>query len=480
MIRVYLDWNVISSLKTPGFSEVMKFITENKSALLFPYSPAHFTDLMKGFSENNTLLNKDISTLEYLSSNHFLGWDSNNHKIKPSIVNVRDYFKWEKEQGSIEELLDFRKLFDEIDDSAEEYGIPKVGNLLKSILELTPINLQANSENSRMIQKAFPELNAESNMWDIAEKIGPLAQKLVKDGSFYKSLRNDIAEYGFKLEPNSSNWNIDEVLKNINNFLSTNNVEMTYSEYIKKSFEWRKEPADQFEYYNTAYLTLDLIGYKPDKLPKSSDSMQNINADGQHSFYGAHCDFFVTMDKKLGIKSKVLYKEFDVSTKVIHINELIEHISHVLDSNENNSFGFTEEILDYCNVKNIYESIPTDDERSAIHVFKLPSYYFNFFNFVLFESYPSKGITVLTFRKAYKNFSRFVYFKEIEAVVDNVLNTFGYESEDRNSKQREFVYEKVDYNFQWSIQNGIIKLEQEEDTGRPTIIFHLYRNRNTD
>jgi hypothetical protein len=62
------------------------------------------------------------------------------------------------------------------------------------------------------------------------------------------------------------------VVKNIDAFLGSLDIKMTFLEYVKLSLKHKKEPINQFEYYTTAYLMLDMIGYKADKLP----SLQTI------------------------------------------------------------------------------------------------------------------------------------------------------------------------------------------------------------
>src|SRR5690625_5799281 len=102
---------------------------------------------------------------------------------------------------------------------------------------------------------------------------------------------------------------------------------MTYLEYMDTIVKQNYDSVIQYEYYTIAYLMLDMIGYKVDKLPKPMDNMQNIQADSEHSFYGAYCDYFVAMDKKLRIKSKVLYNEFNIPTIIIETKELISELS---------------------------------------------------------------------------------------------------------------------------------------------------------
>jgi hypothetical protein len=75
MIRIYFDWNVISNFKKPEFLEIRNFISKHKDYLQFPYSPAHFKDLMKSFSPENEFFNTDLTNLEYLSEKHLLRWD---------------------------------------------------------------------------------------------------------------------------------------------------------------------------------------------------------------------------------------------------------------------------------------------------------------------------------------------------------------------------------------------------------------------
>jgi len=53
MIRVYFDWNVFSTLKKTEYFKFKQKINDLNYVLLFPYSPAHFHDLMKSYNKNN-------------------------------------------------------------------------------------------------------------------------------------------------------------------------------------------------------------------------------------------------------------------------------------------------------------------------------------------------------------------------------------------------------------------------------------------
>ena len=219
---------------------------------------------------------------------------------------------------------------------------------------------------------------------------------------------------------------------------------------------------------------LDMIGYKSDKLPKPTDNMQNIQTDAEHSFYGAHCDYFVAIDKKLRVKSRVLYKEFNIPVKVLTPEEFLNEIKHSIH-NRPSELDFIEEIFGFCKSENIVESYPISDENDVpIHVLKLPVFYFDFFNYATHQYYEKENCIILTFKRAFKNYSRFIYYTEAERVIDNVCSFFGCEDKDKLDQMKtEFVYGDKPVKFSWQFDGGVIKLEKDEETKRPVLIYAI-------
>jgi len=470
MIRIYLDWNVISSLKKPEFKELKDFIDKHKKYLQFPYSPAHFTDLMKSYSPDNEYFNIDLETLNYLSSKHLIRWGKEG--IEALFGTPKEYFKGEKNKEDISSLLDMEKLFGEMDDSLDDLGLGKLSGLMKTLFQLQPTGIEITDENRDILTKLFPNLKPNSSMWDLMKDIGPMSQKLLQDGDYYKEFRKSIAAQGLKLESNSGNWSYDKVIGNIDEFLHKMGTGMTYLEYVESSFKTRKEPISKYEYYTTAYLLLDMIGYKIDKLPKPTDNMQNIQADGEHSFYAAYCDYFVAMDKKLRIKSRVLYNEFNVPTKILEPKDLIYELSSVIDDIKEKD-NFLSEAISFCKPEAVVEYYPSEEEDKIDTVaYKLPKYYFNFFNYMVYRNYPEQDGIVLTFKKVFKNFSSFIYYTESEVLIDTLVEYFGYDNmTELESKKKEFVYGEELITFDWSFGNGLIRLSKDEETRRPLLNY---------
>ncbi len=471
MIRVYFDWNVISNYKKEEFENFREFIIENKSVFQFPFTPAHFNDLMKSYSPDNDLFHQDLENLEYLADNHFFRW--NNKKLEILLGSPKDYFDSEKDNQDYLSQLDLDKIYDDLDEGCEDIGMGKMGSLLKSMFQAMPTGIEIKDENKEMLKKMFPNLNNNSSMWDLMKDIMPFSQKILQDRDYFKEFRKDIENHGFKLEENAGNWDVNDVIRNIDSFLQKHNPDLTFMEYVNVSFKNRKEPANDYEIYTTAYLLLDMIGYKSDSLPKPTNNMQNITTDAEHSFYSAYCDYFVVMDKKLTVKTKVLFSEFNVSTIVVTPEEFIEDVKHKIH-NYTSETPFLQEAIDFINPENLVESYKKDEETKIdTYAFKLPVFYFDFFNYVIYQRYTEQNAFTLTFRKVFKNFSRFVYITEIEQLIDTVCGFFGHEiNQEFIDKKQEFIQgQNPDNTYIWNFDNGTIKLNMETETRKPVLTY---------
>lgn len=468
MIRIYLDWNVISNYKLQEFSELRNFVSTNRDALQFPYSPAHFKDLMKSYHSENKFFEEDLNNLEYLCETHLLRWGKDG--IEVLSASPKEYFERERDGEDIFSLMDIEKVFDDLDKN--DVGIGKIGTLMKSIFQLQPTGIEITDENKEILHKMFPNLTENSSMWDLMKEIAPFSKKLLQERDYYKDFRKSIADKGFKLEANFGNWSVEDVIKNIDAFLQKQSTKLTFTEYVDTCFKNKKESINRYEYYTTAYLLLDMIGYKPDKLPKPTDNMQNIQKDAEHSFYSAHCDYFVAIDKNLRTKTEVLFKEFNIPTIVLAPEELIETLKskiHISNSN----IDFLNEAFELLKQENIVESYPkSDDDKVETYAFRLPIFYFNFFNYAIYQHYPEQNGFILTFKKVFKNYSNFIFYTETNRLVDKVCRFFGINNQEEFlEKKKDFVYGDKEVNITWQFEGGLIILELDTENHRPLLTY---------
>lgn len=471
MIRIYLDWNVYSNLKLESFSEIKTFLRENKDVLLFPYSPAHFTDLLKSQHFDSDNFRTDLETLEEFCVKHILIWEGGNGAV-PKFGTPMEYYEGEKEKEQLDSLFDIEKTINELNESCLELGLDQFGDVLKLSYQLKPSGIELTSENQDTLKKYFPSINNNSSIWDLMKDVGPFMQQLLFEGDFYKELRRDIEKQGLKVSTNSGNWLYVEVIERFNHILKSKNIDLSFFEYVRKVLEFRKDKLSFFEIFTTSYLLLDMFGYKSDKLPKKTDNMRNIQADAEHSFYAGHCDFFVTSDKRQIHKSKVLYKEFDTSTIILEPSELVNVIGPLIHRTKREDNLLTE-ILSNCIEQNLVEHHQVSSEREfESFAYKLPIQFFNYFNYVIFTDYGQHEGVAFTLRKSFNNFSRFIFYTEAEKVIDSIIEYLGYDNPtDLAKKKHEIIYGEAnsDSDLVWIFDKGMIRLGQEVDTKRPVL-----------
>lgn len=143
-------------------------------------------------------------------------------------------------------------------------------------------------------------------------------QKIVKQMTDnYGPLRDDIIKTHFKLEPKSicnfSVSQLDELIKMMG-------ISTSLKEFIEFGLQLRGDtstnPLTYIDYYTTAYMNLDLIGFFPDSMNEKGD-FSNLLNDSKHSAYGSMCKAFITNDNKCYHKSKFLFEYFKSNSKLI-------------------------------------------------------------------------------------------------------------------------------------------------------------------
>lgn len=469
MIRIYLDWDIISNLKKDEFIDIFNFIKKNKNNFLIPFSPTHFNDLMKSYRPDNELFFQDIDTLEFLSDNHLLNWE--NDRTMPLLCTPKEFFKNVKENNDPIELLDFEKLLKDLDNYFDEFDIGKVSGFIKENLMSIPTGIEINEGNEKLLQKMFPGINSQSNMWELITNMQPFLKKLLKDREYYKDYRRSLRGTGPEIDKNHGNWDESIVSEKLSSFLNQQKTDMTFHQYIKEALSHQKKPYTRKDFFTTAYLMLDMIGYKSDKLPKRTDSMQNIYNDSEHAFYSAHCDFFVAKDSKLVSKTKVLFKEFNISTTVLTPDNFITSIEPVIHKADRDDSNFVNDIANCFKCGNIVENYTENGVK--IIIAKTHQYFLNFFNYIIFHSFPSEKKICFTFKRICSNYSDFIYYTEVEKLIQRTVSFIGQGHHDVATLTNKFVHKKECECITWHFEDGKIMLNQDKEGIMPKLSLIL-------
>jgi hypothetical protein len=315
---VYIDWNSLKgikdSLKEP-FISISNLLTKYKDEIVIPYSPSHLIDLNKNYEANKEKVDSDLNFLKEISDNNiiaiYFGINETQFEQRDLIKFFHEIRKDKDEEQSVS------KIFDEINDN---FGIDIKGMFkgidIKSILPKKEDLEKSESGKEALKQyQTFFETGCFASLLDDISKMNDNFQNNPQDfNDLTKALKEDL-----KLDSNISNLELP--IQRLDSILPQTSIGKRFSELvIEDAKRYHKEPIF-FDYYLSAYNQLGLFGFRPDKLSKKNRFNNSIQ-DGFHSFYGSNAYVFITNDKVMYHRSRVLFEAFGVATKLIKTFEV--------------------------------------------------------------------------------------------------------------------------------------------------------------
>jgi len=269
---IYLDWNVMKAIKNAYKNDeeckLIKIIEHLKKEYFFIYSVAHLGDLMKGYSNKTKFfVENDLKFINCFTSN-YLGYNYM-------------YYNIEKKQ-------------------------PK---LIKGDAEFIFNEEYKNCQGVKNVQ--FPDFY----------------DKFFNDFKTYKNLR----DFQRKVVKNS-NYSKDDFFKYIKIINSEEQLKKEFYQIFKLFiFETNHnyETLNLYDKINNSYFMLDYFDSMKEKINKKS-YITNILNDAQHCYFATFARYFISEDKMVRKKSKLLYEKFDVGTSIMGIEELINKFSYVI------------------------------------------------------------------------------------------------------------------------------------------------------
>lgn len=316
MTYVYLDWNVFDRIEKKDsldkeqcdlYSQIEKMVSDKK--IICPYSNAHINDLLRGYYKNPDFIPKHLETLKRLIENLCIVQYWGNSKTTWHYRVANEFFNSALEEieiipNSYSELLHFDEtgLFDNLLDLMRSTTLPS--NFLE-IYKADPI-----------FNLIFPRTKTELNMLALCDDLLAFSNNVKKDYSLYKSLRTYFNQSKAKLK--SQQKMLKEIDKSISEFPSYLSPDDTWERYATKT-KTSENPA--FQKIIDTYCKIDFQGYKSD------ERFSNLIDDAMHVFYGAHCDYFVTIDEKCHYKAAETYHTLGILTRAMKPNEFVNFMT---------------------------------------------------------------------------------------------------------------------------------------------------------
>ena len=448
MLKIYLDWNIITHLKDEQNSDLFAFLLENKNKFIFPYSKAHIKDLLVSKDANNNYYEQDFQLLAEICEHHLLEHEHNINNPYPYKCYPKDYLEIKNAElelfSSGFSKCTFYKFLDENGLNPDYF----MSILKKEKIEPFVIPL---------INKTIGNL---ADLFSLMFEYGPTLfndKKTPKQIQSYIQTTTNDSQYRKIQGSNSTN-----IFKELDAavFPQTNK---NFVELIENPIAERSK--SNLELFTSLYLTLNLSGFFSDK----NRNLQNIYTDSEHAYYASSCDFFVSNDSRLREKTDAIYRQYNIQTKIISSDELITIMTEELTHSYDIKHMFTHDLPIYG------EPIRTEGENNVYK--QLPYRFLGIFNYCINLRIPDTNNRTGVFRIVIPPRS-FVFYTELERFFELIISIIS-EEEQKLLFKKEFVSKFLTKNkniidtatFTIDCPDYLIQLSADKETHIPLPIM---------
>jgi hypothetical protein len=421
MIKVYLDWNVMSGMKNNYFPELSNLIL-NKDKFLLVYSTSHIGDIFASIKnhseEEQRLIREDLDYITHLTDDFCLV--NNSKEVTLSKYEPGELLDDRIREASMFQNFSLDSLFSSVEENDPMFGLV---NSMKNMISSIPLDIAfketfENPESAAMLNKMFPGLKEDQTMNGFFKSFGQMFHNM-NETEDYKDLRNMVQQIGINSGHFNENKNPFEIIDNaykktgIDNF----NVDQ-YFDKTKNAPEW-------FNDITNEYVKLDMHGFKADKVKvtdKEKNTFKNTTEDASHSAFASRCEFYITNDDKNYHKAKAVFQKLGIYTIVLKPSEFIQYHNLFLNvkSFDDHFISINEELK---RIENFQEQKYESGESFGWVNFT-NQYFFNFFNKILI---PNSETNDALFILGKENPSRsyIISQREIEAMLKLFADKLG-------------------------------------------------------
>jgi len=306
---VYLDLNIFDRIEKKDSLEESEreiYLTLEKlileKVIIVPYSNAHLNDLFRGFQKDPSYIEGHLKNIEKLTNNLCLCQYWGEKEIIFHHRKIHEFFESKKNEWE-DEPTSFTEIFNDFDEDMSWTLTPF------KLIPLDPI-WKTFYSNDPMFGVMFPKSKKDSTFYSLLEDIFDFQFKLKQDYSLYRTFKSYLIRNVNKLKNNK------EVLKSVKSNFKDLPKHLELIEISEQYFpEQELSKNKNYSKIVETFYKFDLKGYKTDK------NFNNMFDDSLHTFYGSHCDFFITNDDRCKYKAEKTYEKLNIDTTVINAVE---------------------------------------------------------------------------------------------------------------------------------------------------------------
>ncbi|NQX53658.1 hypothetical protein HQN86_08540 [Pedobacter panaciterrae] len=465
MIRIYMDWNVMSQMKAGRHTEFSGIVADNDKFFKL-YSTSHIGDIAASNQQesNKSNIDSDLNFISKLTGNYCVY--NTGKEVIIANRSPQDLYADRTDVKDILNILDFD--ISEIITSTEDQEIAKLIKPALDSLRNLPVDdvfRQAfeNPETAAQMKQFLPDLENNYTIKGLLNSILNMFNRLNERGD-YKQLR-EIVQSGVKI-------NRDRLFDNSAPYKMINNsyqkLGITYPDITTSN----PNAPDWYNELTNEYLKLDMHGYQEDqiKIDKGrKQTFRNTIEDAFHTAYATTCDFYITSDKKNYKKAQMIYENFGMNTLVLNPEEFVQHYKNWLHFNGDRVLNIIPAILEHVEPR-----ISKDgNQRTYFGCFFL----FDYFNKIYqINSREAEGSSFLILSREKPTNSKHLFGNELDALIQKLLLIFGKDLElldkleeteaalikDGNWSGRKWIHNGLCYNLR--ILNGYLQFYISKST----------------
>ena len=320
MIYAYLDWNVFNRIEKNGsendilqkdiYSSIESAI--QKGTIISPYSNAHMNDLHRGFLKNPDFIEGHLSTIERLTKNLCIVQYWGEKEAKWHYRDPREFFN-----STVEEIDQTAESFSQLLTRFDDPLITVLGKLKNEILRMQPVDKKFKDiyRVDPVFNLIYPRTKIEMNMLAMCEDLYDFSFRIKRDFTLYKTFRKFLIQFRMKYPQ------YQKLLQKFQTDIIGSPKHLSWDELWDQARPAYKESSNPvYDKIINLFTSTDLKGYRQD------ERFANLIDDALHTFYGAHCQYFVTIDDRCYDKAKLVYQKLKIPTLIMKPEEFINSI----------------------------------------------------------------------------------------------------------------------------------------------------------
>jgi hypothetical protein len=150
----------------------------------------------------------------------------------------------------------------------------------------------------------------------------------------------------------------------------------------------------------------------------------------------------ITDDKFFADKSKAIYSKLNIKTKVFNTDEFISSFHDLFPKRYNHITDFISDLSILLSPQNFVEENHFDNGITS-KVYRLQHLALDFFNYITSTFYEEFDITEIVFGREFQNYSRFIFYNEIDSLIKYILYLCDFNDDDSTVLNvRDSIYDK--------------------------------------